>query len=190
IAYILFMIGLFGILLEFFNPGSIVPGIAGVISLILAFYALQTLPVNYAGLLLIVFAIILFLLEIKVPSFGLLTIGGIISMITGSIMLYDSQFAFFHIAWQVIVIVVTVTVLFFVFAIGMAVRTYRKKPTTGDQGMIGEIGKVYKKIDKEGTVIIHGEYWKAVSDSSIMEGQKVKVVECDHKHLIIKVEAI
>jgi membrane-bound serine protease (ClpP class) len=120
----------------------------------------------------------------------LLTIGGIISMVMGSVMLIDSSLPFMQIAWQVIVIVVTVTVLFFVFAIGMAVRTYRKKPTTGDQGMIGEIGKVYKKIDKEGTVIIHGEYWKAVSDSSIMEGQKVKVVECDHKHLIIKVEAI
>ncbi len=190
IAYILMMIGMAGIMLEIYNPGSILPGVVGGVSLIIALYAMQTLPVNYAGLLLIIFAIILFLLEIKIPSFGLLTIGGIISMVIGSIMLFDSELPFLRIAWEVIAVVVSLTVLFFIFAIGMAVRTHRKKPTTGQQGMIGEIGEVYKKLDPNGTVIIHGEYWKAFSDSTINKGQRVKVVECDHKHLTIKVEAI
>ena len=190
IAYILMMVGMAGIMLEIYNPGSILPGVAGGVSLILALYAMQTLPVNYAGLLLIIFAIVLFLLEIKIPSFGLLSIGGVISMVMGSIMLFDSELPFMRIAWEVIVVVVTLTVLFFVFAIGMAIRTHRKKPTTGQQGMVGETGEVYKKLDPDGTVIIHGEYWKATSDASINKGQKVKVIECDDKHLTIKVEAI
>ena len=158
--------------------------------MIVALYAMQTLPVNYAGLALIIFAIILFLLEIKIPSFGLLTIGGIISMVIGSIMLFDTDLPYLRIAWEVIAIVVTLTALFFIFAVGMAVRTHRKKPTTGQEGMIGEIGEVYKKLDPNGTVIIHGEYWKAYSDASVNKGQKVKVIECDDKHLTIKVEAI
>ena len=190
IAYILMMIGMAGIMLEIYNPGSILPGIVGGVSLIVALYAMQTLPVNYAGLALIIFAIILFLLEIKIPSFGLLTIGGIISMVIGSIMLFDTDLPYLRIAWEVIAIVVTLTALFFIFAVGMAVRTHRKKPTTGQEGMIGEIGEVYKKLDPSGTVIIHGEYWKAYSDASVNKGQKVKVIECDDKHLTIKVEAI
>ena len=190
IAYILMMIGMAGIMLEIYNPGSILPGVVGGVSLIVALYAMQTLPVNYAGLLLIIFAIILFLLEIKIPSFGLLTIGGIISMVIGSIMLFDTDLPYLRIAWEVIAVVVTLTALFFIFAIGMAVRTHRKKPTTGKQGMIGEIGEVYKKLDPDGTVIIHGEYWKATSESPINKGQNVKVIECDDKHLTIKVEAI
>ena len=190
IAYILMMIGMAGIMLEIYNPGSILPGIVGGVSLIVALYAMQTLPVNYAGLLLIIFAIVLFLLEIKIPSFGLLTIGGIISMVVGSIMLFDSEMPFLRIAWQVIAVVVSLTALFFIFAIGMAVRTHRKRPTTGKQGMLGEVGEVYKKLDPAGTVIIHGEYWKAISDTPINKGQKVKVIECDDKHLTIKVEAI
>jgi membrane-bound serine protease (ClpP class) len=190
IAYILMMVGMAGIMLEIYNPGSILPGVAGGVSLILALYAMQTLPVSYAGLLLIIFAIILFLLEIKIPSFGLLTIGGVISMVMGSIMLFDSELPFMRIAWEVIAVVVTLTTLFFIFAIGMAVRTHRKKPTTGQQGMVGEVGEVYKKLDPHGTVIIHGEYWKATSESKIDKGTKVKVIECDNKHLTIKVEAI
>ena len=114
IAYILMMIGMAGIMLEIYNPGSILPGIVGGVSLIVALYAMQTLPVNYAGLLLIIFAIVLFLLEIKIPSFGLLTIGGIISMVVGSIMLFDSEMPFLRIAWQVIAVVVSLTALFFI----------------------------------------------------------------------------
>jgi membrane-bound serine protease (ClpP class) len=190
IAYILMMIGTLGILLELYNPGAILPGVAGGISLILALYSMQTLPVNYAGLLLIAFSIILFVLEIKIPSFGLLTIGGVIALVMGSVMLFDSPFPFFRVAWEVILIVVIITVAFFVFAVGMTVRTHRKKPTTGQQGMIGEIGEVYRALNPEGTVKIHGEYWTALSDTPIEEGKKVEIIEYDGKHLTIKVKEI
>jgi membrane-bound serine protease (ClpP class) len=188
IAYILMMIGMAGIMLELYNPGAILPGVAGGISLILGLYALQTLPVNYAGLLLIVFAIILLLLEIKIPSYGLLSIGGIVALVMGSVMLFDSPLPFFSLSWKVILGVVIFTVLFFFFVIGMTIRTHRAKPTTGFQGMIGETGVVFKQIDPVGKVKIHGEYWEAVSDKPVKKGKYVEVVEYDGKSLQIKVE--
>ncbi len=179
IAYILLMLGIYGLLFELYSPGAILPGIVGGISLILGLYALQTLPVNYAGVLLIVFSIILFLLETKIPSFGLLSIGGVLSLIIGSVMLFDTEFSFLKVSWQVILGVVLISVLFFVFAMGMVVRTHKKKPTTGMTGMIGEIGEVYRALNPEGTIKIHGEFWKAISDRTIGKGKKVKVVEYD-----------
>ncbi len=187
IAYILLMLGIYGLLFELYNPGTILPGVVGGICLITGLYALQTLPVNYAGVLLIVFAVILFLLEIKIPSYGLLTIGGVISLIMGSVMLFDSPLPFLRVSWQVITFVVILSVLFFVFAIGMAIKTHRKKPTTGLVGMIGEEGEVFKPLNPEGTVKIHGEFWKAVSDVPCKKGQRVKVVETDKETLRLKV---
>ncbi|WP_456442377.1 NfeD family protein, partial [Caldithrix abyssi] len=190
VAYILLMLGIYGILFELYSPGAILPGVVGGICLILGLYALQTLPVNYAGFLLIIFAVILFLLEIKIPSYGLLTIGGIISLIMGSVMLFESPLPFLRVSWQVITFVVTLSVLFFVFAIGMAIRTHRKKPTTGDAGLIGEIGEVYKPLNPEGTIKVHGEYWKAVSDAPCKKGQKVEVVEFNRNTLVLKVKPV
>lgn len=193
IAYILMIIGFYGILFELYNPGSILPGVVGGICLILGFYALQTLPVNYAGLALIVFSIILFLLEIKIQSFGLLSIGGVIALVMGSVMLYDnSRMPFIRVSWEVIMGVVIVTVLFFAFAIGLSIRTYRKQATTGKEGMIGEVGVVFKEIKpgSEGTVRLHGEFWKAISDQKIHKNKKVKVIEYDGKSLTLKVKAI
>ncbi|HGY57051.1 MAG TPA: nodulation protein NfeD [Caldithrix abyssi] len=190
IAYILMMLGIYGLMFELYNPGSILPGVVGGICLLLGLYALQTLPVNYTGLLLIVFAIILFLLEIKIPSYGLLTIGGVVSLTLGSIMLFDSPLPFLQVSWQVILTVVLLSVLFFVFAIGMAIRIHRTKPKTGIEGMIGEIGEVYKPLNPAGTVKVHGEYWKATSDRPLKKGQKVKVVRVDEKSLRIHVEAV
>jgi membrane-bound serine protease (ClpP class) len=193
IAYILMIIGFYGILFELYNPGSILPGVVGGISLILGFYALQTLPVNYAGLALIIFSIILFLLEIKIQSFGLLTIGGVISLVMGSVMLYDrGTMPFLRVSWEVILGVVIVTILFFGLAIGLAVRTYRTKATTGKEGMVGEVGIVFKEIEPggEGTVRLHGEFWKAISDEKIEKDKKVKVIEYDGKSLTLKVKAI
>ncbi len=187
IAYILLMLGIYGLLFELYSPGAILPGVVGGISLIVGLYALQTLPVNYAGVLLIIFAVILFVLEIKIPSYGLLTIGGVISLVMGSVMLFNSPLSFLRVSWQVILFVVILSVLFFVFAIGMAAKTYRKKPTTGLVGMIDEIGEVYKPLNPEGTVKIHGEFWKAVSDIPCKKGQRVKVVEYDRQSLILKV---
>ncbi len=191
IAYILMIIGFYGILYELYSPGAILPGVVGGICLIMGFYAMQSLPVNYAGLALIVFSIVLFLLEVKIQSFGLLTIGGVISLIMGSVMLYDNEnMPFIRVSWEVIVGVVLVTVAFFVFAIGMAVRTHRKQATTGKEGMIGEIGVVYKELDPDGTVVVHGEYWRAVSGAKIEAGRKVKVVAYEDKGLTLRVEPI
>ena len=190
IAYILLMLGIYGLLFELYNPGTILPGVVGGISLIVGLYALQTLPVNYAGVLLILFAVIMFLLEIKIPSYGLLTIGGVISLVMGSVMLFNSPLPFLRVSWQVITFVVILSVLFFVFVIGMAIKTYRKKPTTGLVGMIGEEGEVFKALNPEGTVKIHGEFWKAVSEMPCKKGQRVKVVEADKETLKLKVVPI
>lgn len=191
IAYILMIIGFYGILYELYSPGAILPGVVGGICLIMGFYAMQSLPVNYAGLALIIFSIVLFLLEVKIQSFGLLTIGGVISLIMGSVMLYDNEnMPFIRVSWEVIVGVVLITVAFFVFAIGMAIRTHRKQATTGKEGMIGEIGVVYKELDPDGTVVVHGEYWRAVSGAKIEAGRKVKVVAYEDKGLTLRVEPI
>ncbi len=187
IAYILLMLGIYGLLFELYNPGTILPGVVGGICLVVGLYALQTLPVNYAGFLLIIFAVILFLLEIKIPSYGLLTIGGVISLIMGSIMLFDSPLPFLRVSWQVITFVVILSVLFFVFVIGMAIRIHRKKPTTGLIGMIGEQGEVFKPLNPEGTIKIHGEFWTAFSDVPCKKGQRVRVVEADRETLRLKV---
>jgi membrane-bound serine protease (ClpP class) len=174
------MIGFYGILFELYNPGSIFPGVVGVISLILAFYSLHTLPVNYAGLALIVFAIILFVLEIKIVSHGLLTVGGTISLILGSIMLINTE-SFLEVArisWGVILLVVALTVLFFTFAIGMGIKAQRKKPVTGIEGLIGEIGEAFSDLNPGGKVLVHGEIWSAESmEGLIHKGEKIIVSE-------------
>jgi membrane-bound serine protease (ClpP class) len=189
IAYILLMIGIYGILFEIFSPGAIFPGVIGGISIITAFYSLHTLPVNYAGLALIIFAVILFVLEIKVMSHGLLTIGGIISLILGSIMLIntDTTLEVFKISWQVIVVFVMLTAAFFIFAISLGIKAQRRKPTTGTEGIIGEIGETISKLDPEGQVSIHGEIWNAESiEGPISNGTKVRVTQVSNLKLIVR----
>lgn len=190
IAYILLMIGIYGIMFELYSPGAIFPGVAGAISLILAFYSLQALPVNYAGLAFIILAIIMFIVEIKVVSYGLLTIGGVISLILGSIMLIekDSALEVVKISWQVIVFIVMLTVAFFVFAIGMAVKAQRRKPTTGAEGIIGEIGDVITDLRPIGQIRIHGELWSAESSdgSVIPRGTKVEVTRVSNLKLFVR----
>ena len=186
IAYILLMLGIYGLFFEFSNPGSVIPGVAGGIFIILAFFALQTLPVRGAGLLLILFAIILFILEVKVTSYGVLTIGGIVAMFLGSIMLFEETPGFpIQVDWKVAIAVTLVTGLFIVFALSMAVKTRLTKPTTGREGLIGEIGTAITKIDKDGQVQIHGEIWKAFSDEAIKKGDDVQITRVDG--LVIKV---
>jgi membrane-bound serine protease (ClpP class) len=179
IAYILMMLGVYGLLFELYNPGSILPGVVGGISLILAFYSFHTLPVSYAGLALILFAILLFIAEIKVTSHGLLAVGGVISLLLGSMMLIRSESAleFVAISWTVILTSVAVTLVFFMFIIGFGLRALRSKPTTGKEGLIGEIGESLTRLDPEGRVRVHGEIWNAVSLSgTISKGAKVRVV--------------
>ncbi|MFC1555317.1 nodulation protein NfeD [candidate division KSB1 bacterium] len=188
IAYILMMIGMAGVMLELYNPGTIFPGVVGGICLILAFYAMQTLPVNYAGLLLILVGVILFILEVKITSYGLLSIGGVVSLTIGSIMLFDSPLAFMRVSWKVIVPVVILTSGFFLMAIWLGLKAQMKKPTTGKEGLVGEKGKVTTVQGNEAQVAIHGEIWTAVFDEEISEHDAVEVVSVDN--LIIKIRKI
>lgn len=186
IAYIFLMLGIYGVFFELSNPGAILPGVVGGIFLILAFYSLQMLPVNFAGLALILFAVILFIAEIKVMSHGLLAIGGVISLFLGSLMLIESPADYMRISLSVIIPAVLVSAAFFVFAVTMAVRARLKKPTTGTEGLLGEIGVVATSLTPEGKVSVHGEFWNAVSDRPVEKGEKVKVIGIDH--LILKVK--
>jgi membrane-bound serine protease (ClpP class) len=186
IAYILLLIGIYGIFFELYNPGVILPGVVGVISLLLGFYALQMLPVNFAGLGLILFGIILFIAEIKVTSYGLLSVGGVLSLLMGSIMLIDSTEEFMQISWSVIIPGVLFTALFFVFAIGLGIRAQTRRKVSGTEGLIGQIGRAHTDIDPEGSVAIHGEFWTATSAEPVSAGSKVRVIEADG--LELKVE--
>jgi len=186
IAYILMMIGMAGVMLELYNPGSIFPGVIGGICLILAFYAMQTLPVNYAGLLLILLSVVLFILEIKIASYGLLTIGGIISLTIGSIMLFDTSASFMRVSWAVIIPSVVLLTLLFLFAVGLIIKARSQQPTTGSEGLIGEIGIAKTDIAPEGTALIHGELWNAVSEESIKAGEKVQVVATKQLRITVK----
>jgi membrane-bound serine protease (ClpP class) len=176
IAYILMLLGFYGLFFELTNPGSIFPGVIGGISLILAFYSFQTLPVNYAGLLLIILAIILFVLEIKIVSHGVLTIGGIIAMIIGSLMLFESPSPFMKLSLYIILPAVLITALFFTLTIRLAYKAYKRKPVTGSEGLIGEAGLASTDISKdEGMVLLHGERWAAYSDEPISKGEKIVI---------------
>jgi membrane-bound serine protease (ClpP class) len=191
IAYILLILGFYGLFFELSNPGSVFPGVVGAICIILAFFALQTLPVNYAGLLLILLAIILFILEVKITSYGLLSMGGIVSMLIGSIMLIDSAepFAYiFKISWQIILPAVLVTAGFFIFGMIMVIRTHRKKAITGKEGLLGTVGICETEINPEGKIFLHGEFWKSVSDEVILPKEKVRVI--GYEGLTLKVEKI
>ncbi len=183
IAYILMMLGIYGIFFELSNPGTVLPGVVGGIFLILAFFAMQVLTINAAGVLLIFLSFIFFILEVKVTSYGLLTIGGVISMVLGSLMLFRSPDV--RVSFGVIAAFVIVTVLFFVFAVGMAWRTHRKKATTGDQGLVGEAGVAITKLENEGQVSVHGEIWQAESPTKIKKGEKIVVEKVEG--LVLKV---
>jgi membrane-bound serine protease (ClpP class) len=179
IAYILLMLGMYGLLFELYSPGAIFPGIIGVIALILAFYSMQTLPINYAGLALIIFAIILFLLEIKIVSHGLLAIGGTVSLLLGSLMLIrpDASWNFVSLSLSVIITSVAVTAFFFLFVIGLGIKAQRAKPVTGVEGMIGNVGESIETLDPLGRVRVHGELWNAESISGVInKGEKIRVV--------------
>lgn len=184
IAYILMMIGLAGLYFELSHPGAIFPGVIGAISLILAFYSFQTLPVNYAGLLLIALAVILFIAEIMVSSYGVLSLGGLISLTLGSVMLFEDVGVSLKLMAPTIVLIGA----FFVVVSTLAFRAYRAKPKTGMEGLIGATGIVKQPLDPEGLVFVHGEYWRAVSGEKLEPGDKVRVENADG--LLLKVKKL
>lgn len=183
IAYLLMMIGGIGIMMELYNPGMIFPGVVGGICLLLSFFALQVLPVNYVGILLMILAVILFIAEIKVVSYGLLSVGGIVSLTLGSVMLFESGEDAMRVSWSIIVPTVAAVSAFFIFALGLVVRAWMRQPLTGTQGLVGELGVAVTDIDKEGKVAIHGEYWNARSDQRIPKGSKVRVASVEGLHI-------
>jgi membrane-bound serine protease (ClpP class) len=186
IAYILLMLGIYGIFFELSNPGAILPGVVGGIFLILAFYALQMLPINFAGLALILFGLVLFIAEIKVVSHGLLSVGGVISLFLGSLMLVENPSEYMRISLSVIIPAVLVSAAFFTFAVTKAIKARLTKPTTGIEGLIGEIGMASMTIAPEGKVSVHGEFWNAISDQKIEEGERIQVIGASNLKLKVK----
>jgi membrane-bound serine protease (ClpP class) len=189
IAYILFIAGFYGLIYELSSPGAILPGVIGGIAILLALWSFQALSVSIAGLALIVFALLLFVAETQTASGGVLAAGGAISFFLGSIFLIDSEKEpFVQISLDLILLVTLLTLAFFVVVIGYVIKAQKRKVTTGEEGLIGMTGVAKSDIDPEGNVFVHGELWKARSDSPIKKDSKVKVLEVDN--LILKVSEV
>jgi len=187
IAYILMMLGMLGLFFELANPGVILPGVIGGISLILAFFAFQSLPINYAGLLLILFGIILLVAEVKIVSHGVLAIGGTISMALGSLMLFDAPEADLRVSLKVMIPAVLTTAGLFFFALTAAIRAFRQPLTTGPQWLVGETGVALTSLSPEGQVRVRGEIWRSIAEGeAIPEGERVKVVRVDNLTLRVR----
>jgi membrane-bound serine protease (ClpP class) len=187
IAYILMMIGLAGLYFEFSHPGAIFPGVIGAIALVLAFFAMQTLPVNYAGILLIVLAIIFFIMEMKITSYGLLSVAGVVSLLLGSLMLFKGSTPEMKLSLQVLIPTIIVISGFFIAVAGLVFRAQISKPMTGSTGLVGEIGVVKKALTPEGKVFVHGELWNARAKDPIDKDAKVRIVQV--VNLILEVES-
>ena len=180
VAYILMMVGMLGIFFELSTPGAILPGVLGGISLILAFFAFQSLPINWAGLLLILFGLALLIAEIKIISHGILTIGGVVSMVLGSMMLYDAPETGLRISWLVIIPTVGAMAGLVITAVSMGLRALYRPASTGAAGMMGQVGVVKRALDPEGQVLIDGELWQAVAeDGPVAAGEMVRVARMD-----------
>ncbi len=186
IAYILFLAGLAGLYFEFSNPGAIFPGVIGGMSLILAFYSMQTLSANYAGVLLILLGVVLFVIELKVVSYGLLTIGGIIALTLGSLMLFDSPLPYMRVSLAVILPTVCLVSAVFILAITLVVKGQRRRVTTGSEGIVGMEGVAQSDVFSAGKVFVHGEYWNACSDAQIPKGAAIRVTGIEGMVLKVK----
>jgi membrane-bound serine protease (ClpP class) len=186
VAYILFMLGFYGLLFELSNPGSILPGVVGGICILLAFLAFQTIPINTTGLALILFSMVLFVIDLKVQSHGILTAGGIVSLVLGSLLLIGGDAGMARISYSVIGTVVVATVVFFVFVLGAAFRAQRRKPVTGREGLVGEHGTALTDLEPSGRVFVHGAYWEAESSERIERGAEVVVDRVDGLRLRVR----
>jgi membrane-bound serine protease (ClpP class) len=179
IAYLLLLLGLAGLYFEFSTPGAILPGVLGGICLILALYAFQQLPINYAGVLLILLAIVMFIAEIKVISHGILTLGGIAALIMGSMMLIDSPVPGMRIPLTAILLTTGATAGFFLFVVGAGIKALQRKTTTGSEGIIGEVGVVRSRLAPRGQVFLCGELWNAESEEPVEAGDSVRVTKVE-----------
>jgi len=187
VAYILLMIGLLGLFLEYVHPGTFVPGIIGGICIIL-FFVVQTMPINYVGVALILLAVGFFIAEIFITSFGLLTLGGLISFIVGAILLFDTPKSTVSVSWSVIMPTVAVMVVIFLAMGFLVLKAQFAKPVSGKEGLVGEVAVAKTDIDPEGRVFFHGEFWTAHSDIPVREGGKVRVLNV--KNMKLEVEPV
>jgi membrane-bound serine protease (ClpP class) len=180
VAYILMMVGMLGIFFELSNPGVVLPGVIGGISLILAFFAFQSLPINWAGLLLILFGVVLLIADVKVASHGILTVGGIVSMLLGSMMLYDAPESGLRVSWLVVIPTVGATAGLVIVAVSVGLAALYRPATTGAAGMVGQTGVVRRALDPEGQVQVDGELWRAVApDGPVAAGESVRITAVD-----------
>ncbi|MFZ2444759.1 MAG: nodulation protein NfeD [Syntrophobacteraceae bacterium] len=186
LAYILLMIGLAGLYFELSNPGAVFPGVIGGISLILALYAMQTLPVNYAGFLIILLAVIFFIVEIKVASYGMLSFAGVLCLVLGSLMLFRYPDEPMQLAWSVFLPTVGIISLFFATIAALAYRAQASTPQTGVEALVGQVAEVRLDIDPEGKVFVNGELWNAQAEEKIGAGEKVEVVAVHNLKLKVK----
>ena len=176
VAYILLLIGVYGIFFEFYNPGFVLPGVVGAIALVTALFALQMLPVSYAGLGLLILGIAFMVAEAFVPSFGALGIGGAIAFVLGSVMLIDTDVPGYDIPWSIIGAVTAVSAFFLLVIVGMAIRARRRPVVTGREEMIGIVGEILADAEGEGFAFIRGETWRVRRSGALKKGQKVRVV--------------
>lgn len=186
LAYLLMLAGVLGLYLEFTHPGVIFPGLAGGICLLLALTAFQVLPINYTGLLLMLLGIGLLVAELFLPSFGILGVGGLVSFVLGSLFLFDTPESEMAVDRGIIVTAALCVSAFMLFIGTLAVRTWRQRPASGSEGLIGEIGEVRVRLAPRGKVWLHGEYWNAESDEEIEVGQKVRVVSLNRMVLRVR----
>lgn len=186
VAYILLLVGIYGLILEFYNPGSTVPGVVGVICLLLAGYALQMLPVNYAGLALILLGLALMIAEAFVAGFGVLGVGGAVAFVFGSVMLMDTELPGYQISIPIIAAFAASSIGIFAFVIGAAVKARRRKVVTGRESMLGAPAIVLEDFSGTGLVRLHGEIWQAESNVPLTKGTKVQIVRLDD--LVLTVE--
>lgn len=188
VAYLLFSLGTLGLTIELWNPGGILPGVVGGVCLLLAFFAFQILPVNYVGLLLILLGLILFVLELQVASFGLLATGGIISLVFGSLMLFDSPLPELQIGLRVVLPMTLALATIFFFLARLAMRAQLRRSVTGAAGMVDEVGRALTRIEAGGTgrVSTHGEIWTATAQAPIDEGESVRVVRVEGLTLMVE----
>ncbi len=186
IAYILLMLGFYGLLFEFTHPGIGFPGIAGAICLVLAFFGLQVLPTNYAGVALIVLAIVLFIAEVKITSYGLLTLGGLVSLFFGSLILFASPYQYMRVSLPIIVAFVGATLVISMGLAYLVIRSHRRRAKTGEEGLVGERGTVQSVHGAHGKVFVHGEIWDAQFDGEINEGDEVEVIKVEGMKLFVR----
>jgi membrane-bound serine protease (ClpP class) len=186
VAYLLLLLGLVGIYFELSHPGVILPGVLGGVAILLALFALSVLPVNYVGVLLILLGIGFFILEVKVASYGLLTVAGLVSFIFGSLMLVRSPFPALRVGLAIVLPTAVAVAFVVMFLLARVLRSHRRPPVTGAEGLVGEVGDVSLALDPVGKVFVHGEYWNAYARTPIPAGARVRVVRIDGKNLEVE----